>query len=121
MTTATHVLAADTCVVRDTASRKGRTRSVAPGVSPMRFLHYGRVVLDGGAEPVQFQRHFQHSRQRTKTFAANEVGLLNSELGRGVGFARNHGNHGRVATVIRHVAVFDIARLGDALYCIEAR
>ena len=55
MTTATHVLAADSCVVRDTAARKGRTRSVAPGATPMRFLHYGRIVLDPGAEPVQFQ------------------------------------------------------------------
>jgi 5-deoxy-glucuronate isomerase len=55
MSTATHVLAADNCVVRDTAARKGRTRSVAPGGTPMRFLHYGRIVLDAGAESVQFQ------------------------------------------------------------------
>ena len=53
-TAASHVLAPDTCVVRDTASRKGRTRSVAPGATPLRFLHYGRIVQDGGAEPIQF-------------------------------------------------------------------
>ena len=56
MTTVTHVLAADTCVVRDTASRKGRTRSVAPGGTPMRYLHYGRIVLDAGAEPRRSSR-----------------------------------------------------------------
>jgi 5-deoxy-glucuronate isomerase len=55
MSTATHVLAPGSCVVRDTASRKGRTRSVAPGATPMQYLHYGRIVLDAGSEPVKFQ------------------------------------------------------------------
>lgn len=36
------------CVVRQTASRKGRTRSVAPGTTAARHLHYGRIILDGG-------------------------------------------------------------------------
>jgi 5-deoxy-glucuronate isomerase len=35
-----------TCVVRNTAARKGRTRSVAPGTTAARHLHYGRIILD---------------------------------------------------------------------------
>ncbi len=44
-----------TCIVRNTAARKGRTRSVAPGVTAARFLHYGRIILDGGAKLPAFQ------------------------------------------------------------------
>ena len=47
-------LAPRTCIVRNTASKKGRTRSVAPQQTPMRHLHYGRIVLDAGDAPVQF-------------------------------------------------------------------
>jgi 5-deoxy-glucuronate isomerase len=43
-----------TCIVRDTAARKGRTTSVAPGATSMRFLHYGRIILDAGDAPVRF-------------------------------------------------------------------
>jgi 5-deoxy-glucuronate isomerase len=39
----------DTCIVRNTAARKGRTRSVAPGATAARHLHYGRIILDAGA------------------------------------------------------------------------
>jgi 5-deoxy-glucuronate isomerase len=38
-----------TCVVRNTAARKGRTRSVAPGTTAARHLHYGRIILDAAA------------------------------------------------------------------------
>ena len=51
---ATETLAPGTCVVRDTASRKGRTRSVDPDSTASRHLHYGRIVLDGGDAPVRF-------------------------------------------------------------------
>jgi 5-deoxy-glucuronate isomerase len=44
----TETLAPGTCIVRDTASRKGRTESVAAG-PVMQHLHYGRIVLDAGA------------------------------------------------------------------------
>jgi len=47
-------IAPATCIVRDTASRKGRTRSVAPGTTAARHLHYGRVILDAGDAPVRF-------------------------------------------------------------------
>ena len=42
------------CVVRDTASRKGRTRHVTPETTASRFLYYGRIVLDAGDAPVRF-------------------------------------------------------------------
>lgn len=38
-----------TCIVRNTAARKGRTRSVAPGTTAARHLHFGRIILDAGA------------------------------------------------------------------------
>jgi 5-deoxy-glucuronate isomerase len=47
-------IAADTCIVRDTASRKGRTRAIAPGATAARHLHYGRIILDDGDEPARF-------------------------------------------------------------------
>lgn len=45
-------LAPTTCVVRNTAARKGRTRAVAPGETALRFLHYGRIILDATDGPV---------------------------------------------------------------------
>jgi 5-deoxy-glucuronate isomerase len=48
-------IAPDTCVVRDTASRKGRTRAVTPGATASRYLHYGRIVLDAGDPPIAFE------------------------------------------------------------------
>jgi len=42
---------ATTCVVRDTASRRGRHISVKPGTTAAQHLHYGRIVL-GGAAPA---------------------------------------------------------------------
>ena len=44
----------NTCIVRNTAARKGRTISVAPGSTAMRHLQYGRIILDGGDQPVAF-------------------------------------------------------------------
>ena len=41
-------LAPSTCIVRDTAARKGRTLAVAPGRTAARYLHYGRIILDPG-------------------------------------------------------------------------
>lgn len=47
-------IAAGTCIVRNTAARKGRTRSVAPGTTAARHLHYGRIILDPGVEATRF-------------------------------------------------------------------
>jgi 5-deoxy-glucuronate isomerase len=49
-----HQIAKDTCIVRNTASRKGRTSVIVPGSTASRYLHYGRIVLDAGDAPVQF-------------------------------------------------------------------
>ena len=43
----------DTCIVRGTAARKGRTEWITPGkTGAARHLHYGRVILDAGASPL---------------------------------------------------------------------
>jgi 5-deoxy-glucuronate isomerase len=42
----------NTCVVRDTAARAGRTRAVAPGLTASRHLHYGRIILAAGEPPL---------------------------------------------------------------------
>ena len=40
----------ETCIVRDTASTKGRTQAIAPGGrGASRHLSYGRIILDAGA------------------------------------------------------------------------
>jgi 5-deoxy-glucuronate isomerase len=49
-----HPITAETCVVRATGSRKGRTRSVAPGATAARHLHYGRIILDAGDPAIRF-------------------------------------------------------------------
>jgi 5-deoxy-glucuronate isomerase len=43
----------ETCVIRNTAARKGRHLSVTPQTAAVRHLHYGRIVLDAGAAPVE--------------------------------------------------------------------
>lgn len=43
-----------TCIVRDTAARHGRTRSVMPGATAARHLHYGRIILDAADGPLTF-------------------------------------------------------------------
>jgi 5-deoxy-glucuronate isomerase len=50
----TNALAAPTCVIRNTAARKGRTCSVMPGPTAARYLRYGRIILDAGDEPIRF-------------------------------------------------------------------
>ena len=47
-------LTLDNCVVRDTAARKGRTRTVAPGETSAKHLHYGRIILDETDAPLSF-------------------------------------------------------------------
>src|SRR6185295_1517726 len=52
--TTTHAISTGTCIVRDTASKKGRTTSVSPGTAASRHLFYGRIILDGGDAPIAF-------------------------------------------------------------------
>src|ERR671919_67631 len=44
----------DSCIVRNTASGKGRTTAVEPGKTAARYLHYGRIILNTGDSPVRF-------------------------------------------------------------------
>ena len=57
MSTATALtsLTLESCVVRDTAAKKGRTRTVSPGITSAKHLHYGRIILDAGDAPVSFE------------------------------------------------------------------
>ncbi len=48
-------IAKDTCIVRNSAAKKGRTQSVAPGTTATKFLHYGRIILDPGDRPLTFE------------------------------------------------------------------
>jgi 5-deoxy-glucuronate isomerase len=51
-----HTLAPNTCIIRDTASRRGRTQAIAPGTTPVsRHLHYGRIILDPGDRPIRIE------------------------------------------------------------------
>jgi len=44
-----------TCVIRGTHRHKGRTLSVEPGSSAVRYLHYGRIIQDAGDAPLEFE------------------------------------------------------------------
>jgi len=47
-------IAKDTCIIRNTAAKKGRTTAVAPGTAASRYLHYGRIILDAGDPALIF-------------------------------------------------------------------
>jgi len=53
MTTTIPQISNRTCIVRGTAAQSGRTRSVEPGKTAARFLHYGRIILSGGDAPLR--------------------------------------------------------------------
>ena len=49
-----HSITPQTCIIRDTASRPGRTVAIAPGTTAAsRHLHYGRVILRPGDAPMR--------------------------------------------------------------------
>ena len=51
-----HAITPETCIVRDTAARKGRTEAIAPGkAGASRHLHYGRVILDAGDPALRIE------------------------------------------------------------------
>lgn len=41
-------ISATTCVIRNTAAARGRTRSVTPGKTAAQYLNYGRIILAAG-------------------------------------------------------------------------
>jgi 5-deoxy-glucuronate isomerase len=45
-------IAKDTCIVRNTAAKKGRHLSIVPGSTASQYLHYGRIVLGKGDAPL---------------------------------------------------------------------
>ena len=47
-------LTPNSCIVRNTAAAKGRTRAVVPGTTASRHLHYGRIILAADDTPVRF-------------------------------------------------------------------
>jgi len=49
-----HAIEPSTCIVRNTASAKGRTVSVAPGTTASRHLYYGRIIVDAGGSALAF-------------------------------------------------------------------
>jgi 5-deoxy-glucuronate isomerase len=61
MTMTLHEIAKDTCIVRNTAARKGRTIAVGPGSTASRYLHYGRIILDDGDAPIRFETNAQET------------------------------------------------------------
>jgi 5-deoxy-glucuronate isomerase len=42
-----------TCIVRHTDRARGRSRTVAPGITAARYLHYGRIILEATDAPVR--------------------------------------------------------------------
>ena len=44
----------DSCIVRNTASGKGRTIAVEPGKTAARYLRYGRIILYAGDASLRF-------------------------------------------------------------------
>lgn len=49
-------ISSESCIVRNTAARKGRTVAVAPGQTAVRHLHYGRIILDA-SQRLSFRTH----------------------------------------------------------------
>ena len=73
------------------------------------------------AEALELERLVADGRERAQPLGADVVGLFHRQLRRHVGLAGHRGDHGRVATVVRYVAVGHARRLGDELDRVEAR
>jgi 5-deoxy-glucuronate isomerase len=54
MDTNRHPITAESCVVRATHSKKGRTQAIAPGTTAAKHLHYGRIILEATDEALSF-------------------------------------------------------------------
>ncbi len=54
-------LTLESCVVRDTAAQKGRTRTVSPGKTSAKHLHYGRIILAAGDPSLSFETGAQET------------------------------------------------------------
>jgi 5-deoxy-glucuronate isomerase len=54
METRKHTITAESCVIRDTHLRRGRSRSVAPGETASSHLFYGRIIMNAGDPAITF-------------------------------------------------------------------
>jgi len=54
MTMTLHQITDSTCIVRNTAARKGRHPAIVPGSTASRYLHYSRIVLGTGDASLRF-------------------------------------------------------------------
>jgi len=50
-------ISSETCFVSGTNRGKGRRAAVVPGRTAARYLHYGRITLDAGDAPIDFENH----------------------------------------------------------------
>jgi 5-deoxy-glucuronate isomerase len=57
MSSAILPISESTCVLRATDKYKGRSRALAPGGSAVRWLHYGRIILDAGDPTLSFNNN----------------------------------------------------------------
>jgi 5-deoxy-glucuronate isomerase len=82
METKRNPITPESCVVRGTHSKKGRTRSIAPGETAARHLHYGRIILDAADEAIRFSTgDHETSLIGLKGKAKVSVGASQFELG----------------------------------------
>jgi len=49
-----HNVNQEACVVRATHAQKGRHTWLSPEKAAVRNLHFGRIILDGGGDPLEF-------------------------------------------------------------------
>ena len=49
-----HQITDSTCIVRNTAARRGRHPAIVPGSTASRYLHYSRIVLGTGDASLRF-------------------------------------------------------------------
>jgi 5-deoxy-glucuronate isomerase len=83
-------IAKDTCIVRNTAARKGRHLAVAPGKAATKYLHYGRIILDAGDAPVKFEtKQMETGLICLKGSATVRAGNSSTSLGAGESFTLN--------------------------------
>jgi len=54
-------ISTNTCFIRGTHAKKGRTEWLSPKSGAVRELHYGRIILDADAAPVRFENGDQET------------------------------------------------------------
>lgn len=93
-------ITADTCIVRRTHATKGRTESINPSATASRWLHYGRIILDGSASA---------SAAGPGTTAGGAVTSNGTGAGHGVGGGTGSGAAVRFDTGDRETAFIGLA------------